>query len=218
MSHLESISGAIDQRCGRNRAFSAPWRVVNEVRRIGLVPLARIYFALHNVKWKEGWRIFGLPLIQRHRGSVIEIGSHLQMRNWFSSNPLGVTHRTILATRSASAGIYVGSHVGLSGATICAESSISIGERVRIGANSVIVDTDFHPLVASERLADPTAGQSRPVTIENDVFIGMHAIILKGSHIGEGSVIGAGSVVSGKIPAGVIAAGNPARVIKSLGH
>ncbi len=85
-----------------------------------------------------------------------------------------------------------------------------------IGANSTICDTDFHPLNPLEREKAPTAGLSRPIIIEADVFIGMNVLILKGSHIGHGSVIGAGSVVSGDIPAGVIAAGNPARVIRDI--
>ncbi|MFO7530004.1 MAG: hypothetical protein R6W86_14575 [Marinobacter sp.] len=53
--------------------------------------------------------------------------------------------------------------------------------------------------------------------IEDDVFIGMECLILKGAHIGAGSVIGARSVVTGAIPPGVIAAGSPAQVIRSLG-
>ncbi len=48
------------------------------------------------------------------------------------------------------------------------------------------------------------------------MFIGMSVLILKGVTVGRGSVIGAGSVVSGDVPAGVIAAGNPARVIRNV--
>ena len=52
--------------------------------------------------------------------------------------------------------------------------------------------------------------------VEDDVFIGMNCLILKGVTIGKGSVIGAGSVVVKNIPSGVIAAGNPARVIREM--
>ena len=195
---------------------AAPWKVGNELRRLGLWPLARLYFAAHGVAWGADWRVYGLPLIQRQRGSRITIGAGAQMRSWLSANPLGPNHRVILATRSAAAVIVVGCQVGLTGTTLCAETGITIGDRVRFGANCTVVDTDFHPLDAAARLARPTAGKSRPVVIEDDVFVGMSVLILKGSHIGRGSVIGAGSVVSGEIPAGVIAAGNPARVIRSL--
>jgi len=52
--------------------------------------------------------------------------------------------------------------------------------------------------------------------IEDDVFIGMGVIVLKGSHLGRGCVVGAGSVVSGTFPPGSIVAGNPARVVRAL--
>jgi acetyltransferase-like isoleucine patch superfamily enzyme len=199
-----------------SEAVSAPWKTINELRRFGLIPFARLYFAWHGVRWQRGWRIFGLPLIQRYRGSQIRIGRGLDMRNWFDSNPLGVNHRTILATWSSEAVIQIGDSVGLTGVTICAESSITVGNQTLIGANSTIVDTDFHPLSAQLREKDLKAGKTVPVVIEDDVFIGMQVLVLKGSHIGRGSVIGAGSVVTGEIPSGVIAAGNPARVIKKL--
>jgi acetyltransferase-like isoleucine patch superfamily enzyme len=199
-----------------HQLHSTPWKVVNELRRYGLIPLARLYFFMHGIAWQPGWRIYGLPLIQRYGGSTIRIGRQLQMRNWLGSNPLGVNHRSILATWSAEASIKIGDQAGLTGTTICAQTSIKIGHRVRFGANSTVVDTDFHPLVVADRLRQPTSGQACPVVIEDDAFIGMAAIILKGSHIGQGAVIGAGSVVTGQIPANVIAAGNPARVVREL--
>lgn len=197
-------------------ALDTPWKAFNEIRRIGFTPFYRLYFALHGVAWQPGWRMFGLPLIQKHRGSEIHIGSYLQMRNWFGSNPLGVNHRSILATWSADAEIGIGDHVGMTGASIVAESRIIIGDHVRIGANSTIVDTDFHPLTAEERGIDPRAGNTQKILIADHVFIGMNVLVLKGSSIGKGSVIGAGSVVTGQVPEGVIAAGNPARVIREI--
>jgi acetyltransferase-like isoleucine patch superfamily enzyme len=198
------------------QARAAPWKAGLEVRRYLVLPLVRAYFAWHGVAWQEGWRVYGLPLLQRFRGSTIDIGTHLQMRSWFGSNPLGVSHRCLLATRRAGASITLGEYVGLTGTVLCAETSISIGNRVRFGANCTVVDTDFHPLDVAQRLRAPTTGATAPVVIEDDVFIGMSALILKGTTIGRGSVIGAGSVVATDIPAGVIAAGNPARVLRPL--
>lgn len=200
----------------RSNPFDTPWKITSELRRYLTVPYARFYFATHGVSWNRGWRLFGLPMIQRHRRSRIEIGDHLQMRNWFSSNPLGVNHRSVLATWSENAVIRIGERAAISGASLCAQTMIQIGDRVRLGANSIIADTDFHPIAVAERLASPKAGRSRPVIIGDDVFIGMNAIILKGVTIGNGAVIGAGSVVSSDIPAGVAAAGNPARPIREI--
>jgi acetyltransferase-like isoleucine patch superfamily enzyme len=193
-----------------------PWKAINELRRYAELPLIRLYFALHGVRWQPGWMIYGRPLIQRHAGSVITIGRGLGMRNWLGSNPLGVHHRSILVTWAAGARIEIGDDVGMTGATIVAQTQVSIGHRVFIGANATIADTDFHPLRPDERRQNSSAGVSRPIIIEDDVFIGMWALILKGTYIGTGSVIGAGSVVSGEIPPGVIAAGNPARVVKAV--
>jgi acetyltransferase-like isoleucine patch superfamily enzyme len=190
-----------------------PWKAVNELRRLALLPLARAYFALHGVPWSPGARLYGLPLIQRHRGSRIAAGARLELRSWFGSNPLGVRQRCLLATWTAEASIDIGDDVGMSGVTVCAARRIRIGHRVMIGAGSVIADTDFHPLDARARRVAPGGGAVAPIEIGDDCFLGMHAIVLKGAVIGTGAVIGAGSVVSGVVPPGAVAAGNPARVI-----
>jgi acetyltransferase-like isoleucine patch superfamily enzyme len=203
-----------EQRSRLAEMADAPWKVFNEARRILLLPVSWLYFAVNRITFDSTWRIYGLPLIQRHRGSEIRIGKRLHMRNWFSSNPLGVNHKSILATWSADSSIYLGDDVRMSGATICASEEIRIGSRVRIGANSTIIDTDFHPLGAETRNLTPKAGRSVAVFIDDDVFIGTRAIILKGSRIGRGAVIGAGSVVAGEIPAYAIAAGNPAVIVR----
>lgn len=193
-----------------------PWKAINELRRYGALPYIRLYFALHGVAWGTGWMVYGAPLIQRHAGSRITIGRGLTMRNWFGSNPLGVHHRSILATWAADAQIVLGDDVGMTGATLVAQTAIRVGNRVFIGANSTVCDTDFHPLRSDERNSDPTAGVSRPIVIDDDVFIGMSALILKGSRIGRGSIIGAGSVVSGDVPPNVVYAGNPAQLVRRL--
>ncbi len=97
-----------------------------------------------------------------------------------------------------------------------AAKRIEIGNRVLLGANVTITDTDFHPLDAHERVTNPVAGKNKPVKIEDDVFVGMNTVILKGVIIGRGAVIGANSVVTADVPAEVVAAGNPARVIRSV--
>lgn len=197
-------------------AADTPWKAVNEARRLALVPLARAWFAVHGVAWSPGARIYGLPLLQRHRRSRIALGPGLELRSWFASNPLGVRQRVVLATWTANASLEIGEGTGISGSTICAAELVRIGRRVMVGAGCVIVDTDFHPLGPARRRAEPAAGASAPVVIGDDCFIGTHSLILKGASVGDGTVIGAGSVVTGPIPPGVVAAGNPARVLRAL--
>jgi hypothetical protein len=197
-------------------AMQTPWKALNEVRRILLLPVARLYFAAVGVPWGRGWRLYGLPIIQKYHPSTLIIGDGAELRSTPRSNPLGPAHPVILTTRRAGARLVIGTGFGMTGGTICAEESISIGDHVVVGANTTITDTDFHPLDPALRRRDPLAGQTRPVSIEDDVFIGMNCLILKGVTVGAGSVIGAGSVVTRSIPPGVIAAGNPARVVRKL--
>lgn len=195
------------------QARLTPWKALLELRRYATLPLARLTFALSGVAWQDGWRIYGAPIIQRHADSTIRIGRNLTLRSWYASNPLGVVRRTLLCTWARKAQLIIGDDVGMTGAVIVAQTRIEIGDRVWIGANSTIVDTDFHPLSPEVRRADPTAGKSAPIVIEDDVFIGMWAIVLKGVRIGHGAVIGAGAVVASDVPSGAIVAGNPARWI-----
>lgn len=161
--------------------------------------------------------MFGTPLIQRFGGSKIEIGDGMQWRTWYGSNPVGLPGRSILSTCSPDAEIIIGNDAKFSGTKICAKCSIRMGNRVRIGANSLIVDNDFHPIDPQMRIERPTAGLMRPVVVEDDVFIGMNVVILKGTIIGKGSLVGAGSIVSGVFPPNSIIAGIPARVIREIG-
>lgn len=90
--------------------------------------------------------------------------------------------------------------------------------RVRIGARTLVgpavqIYTPLHPL---DPVLRRTQEYGRPVEIGADVWIGGAAVILPGVRIGDGAVIGAGSVVTRDVPAGVLAAGNPCRVVRAL--
>jgi maltose O-acetyltransferase len=97
---------------------------------------------------------------------------------------------------------------------VLAERGVAIGARVLVGDAVLIVDSDFHDLSAAGRHEAPPL--AAPVVIEDNVFLGSRVVILKGVTIGKDSVIGAGSVVVRSIPPGVIAAGNPAKVLRPL--
>lgn len=120
-----------------------------------------------------------------------------------------------LQARGADALITVGAGTLFSNnVQVIAERSITIGQRCLIGDAVLILDSDFHNLSAEGRHRQPAA--TAAVVLEDNVFIGSRVIILKGVTIGKDSVIGAGSVVVRSIPPGVIAAGNPAKVIRNL--
>jgi acetyltransferase-like isoleucine patch superfamily enzyme len=195
-------------------ALAAPWKLGNEVSRLAVLPLARLRFALAGVTWGEGWMLYGVPIVQRHRAASIHIGARCALRSTFASNPLAPAHPVVLTAREPGALLTIGDDFGMTGGSIVCALRVTIGDRVMVGANSVITDTDFHPLDPLERRAQPSAGARAPVVIGDDVFIGMGCLILKGVTIGAGAVIGAGSVVTRDVPPGAVAAGNPARVVK----
>jgi acetyltransferase-like isoleucine patch superfamily enzyme len=99
------------------------------------------------------------------------------------------------------------------GTNMSAMKSVVIGQNCSIGQYSIIMDCDHHDISDHGSL-----GTVEPVMIEDDVWLGARTIVLKGSHIGRGSVIGANSVVKGFIPPYSLAAGSPARVIRNIEH
>ena len=92
-------------------------------------------------------------------------------------------------------------------------AAIEIGDRVQI-APAAQLYTATHPLAAEARATGLES--ALPIRVGDDVWIGGGAILCPGVTIGAGTVIGAGSVVTRDIPAGVLAAGNPCRVVRAL--
>ena len=99
------------------------------------------------------------------------------------------------------------------GCVILDGAAVSIGDHALLGPN-VQIYTARHPLDPDLRAAGIES--AAPVTIGDKVWIGGAAVILPGVSIGDGAVIGAGSVVTKDIPARVIAAGNPCRVLRAF--
>jgi len=96
--------------------------------------------------------------------------------------------------------------------------SVRIGKHCLLAGGVRVLDMDGHPTNAQDRRAGlPTPPDGgRPVVIGDDVWIGTGAVILKGASIGDRSIVAAESVVTRPVPADVVVAGNPARVVKSL--
>ena len=110
--------------------------------------------------------------------------------------------------------IYIGKHFyANTGLLILDEADVRIGDHVFI-APRVCIYTATHPTDAGVRRKDLEVAKG--VTIGDDVWIGGNVVINPGVTIGSGVVIGSGSVVTKDIPSGVIAAGNPCRVIREI--
>jgi len=123
--------------------------------------------------------------------------------------------------------LIIGDRSFIGNSLITAAHGIEIGNDVLISWGVTITDHNSHSLRFSERQKDVedwlskkkdwSAVKTGKVIIQDKVWIGFNAIILKGVTIGEGAIIGAGSVVAKDIPSYSVVAGNPAKVIREIG-
>jgi acetyltransferase-like isoleucine patch superfamily enzyme len=161
--------------------------------------------------WLERKDSFSRFRSERTPGLVI--GDRVRIYTWtaFNIEPTGC--------------VEIGDDSVLVGAVFMCAQSIRIGQRVLISYHVTIADSDFHPRDPDERRRDAIANapsgdrsfrpvcKTSPVIIDDDVQIGIGAIVLKGVHIGAGARVGAGSVITADVPAGAIVQGNPGRVV-----
>ncbi len=164
------------------------------------------------------------------RPMVDELGSHHTiMKPWyvsFSGPNIRIGNGvTIIGERSkpvklgvwgrqpGTGSIRVGDHVLISpGVRISASDEIVIGDSVMIADGVYITDSDWHGIYDRIERNEEIA----PVHIGNNVWLGDHSVVLKGVGIGDNSVVAAHAVVSREVPANVVVAGNPARVVRHL--
>ena len=99
------------------------------------------------------------------------------------------------------------------GCSLVATELVRIGAHCHIGPYTMMLDNDFHRVEPERRLERPP---SKPIVVEDNVWIGARVIVLPGVTIGRDACVGAGSVVTSDVPARTLAAGVPARVIKAL--
>jgi len=185
----------------------------------------KLILKLTHAQYGKNLLLKGVPVIFNKSGATLNIGNNVTIKSSFLSNLVGLYSRTIIVTRAPGAVISIGNNVGISGATIYARKGITIGDNTAIGGNCKILDNDFHPIDAEERLRllnDVHGGDavdlipSREIHIGKNCFIGCNSIILKGTVLGDNCVVGAGAVVAGKFEDNCVIAGNPARVIRRL--
>ena len=174
--------------------------------------IARLQFKLRGAVWPKGFIVRG-PLGLTCLGRLI-IGKNVVINSLCKFNRAGINHPTQFVVGAESV-LEIGENTGISGAVIYCAEAISIGSYVLVGANCKIYDTDFHPLDHMRRRSSARP-VTAPVYIEDDVWLGADVVVLKGVTIGARSVIAARSVVTHNIPPDTLAAGVPAKPIRSL--
>ena len=150
-----------------------------------------------------------------HPRSLVIFGRNMHLGRYAQiiCAPDNCIRLTTWPSKQSDGSIHIGDYCLISpGVRISAAQFIRIGDNCMFAANVYISDSDWHGLYNRIRPFRCT----KPVVIENNVWLGERVIVNKGVTIGENSVVGAGSVVTKSIPANSVAAGNPARIIKTL--
>lgn len=182
-------------------------RIASQIRSVLLLP-ARLGGRLRDGKRCK----YQVPLVCNGRGKV-SLGERVGIG--YRLAPKAGNGAVMLQARPAAATISVGSRSVLSNnVSVIACVSVTIGADCLIGDGVLIVDSDFHRTEPAKRRENPD--NDAPVSIADNVWLGSRVVVLKGVSIGANSVIAAGSVVTRDIPANSVAAGNPAKVIRSL--
>lgn len=152
----------------------------------------------HTVETGSQVRAISRPRIRFAKGAEIRIGDRAVLNSSPVSYHTAMPSRVTLIADRPDAVIRIGPDCRINGATIHAQAAVTIGARVLMAAGSTIMDSNGHPLEHYGRHLKRDA--PRPVTIEDDVWIGLGAVILPGSRVGRGSVVSANAVVSGFVP------------------
>jgi acetyltransferase-like isoleucine patch superfamily enzyme len=169
----------------------------------------KFFARCRGVEFLGSCQFMGRPKFKLYPGTRVIVGDGCTFLSGHTDNLIGINRPCIVSVYNRGTVVKIGNHGGFSGTVIGAYAGITIGKNVKCGANTLITDGNWHP-------EDPRSGEPRPVAIGDNVWLGVGVMVLKGAKIGENSVIGAGSVVTGEIPANVVAAGNPCKIIRSL--
>jgi acetyltransferase-like isoleucine patch superfamily enzyme len=170
------------------------------------------------VSFGEGLRVSGSMNLKLGQNSSIKIGDNFHLISGNMYNAIGRNIKSCLRADDESE-IIIGNNVGMSNISVWSKLKIEIGDNVKIGADTIIIDSDMHALDYMNRRTakeDVFYARKKAINIGDDVFIGSRSIICKGVKIGNRAIIGAGSVVTCNIPADEIWAGNPANFVRKI--
>jgi acetyltransferase-like isoleucine patch superfamily enzyme len=180
---------------------------------------AKILFRLYGCKYGKSLKVCGKLHLRPSAKNSILLGDNVKLTSRFLTNTVGITNPMVFECVENGC-IEIGSNSGLTSTIISARCRVIIGSHVKVGANVRIFDHDFHSLDFEQRRdgkSDASNTRSAEIVIEDDVFIGTNSIILKGVHVGRGSIISAGSVVAIKnIPPLSRVVGNPAYILSDV--
>jgi acetyltransferase-like isoleucine patch superfamily enzyme len=171
---------------------------------------------LPNFECGAGVTIEGVPFVRIHKEASIAIGDGVTLNSNKAWSLVGAYGPVVLFADHPGAKIRIGARTRFHASCIRAYNSVMIGSRCLIASNCQIMDASGHSLSFNnvERRIDDVIMDSKPVVIEDDVWLCEGVKVLPGVTIGKGSVVGAGSVVTKSLPPYCLAAGIPAKVVR----
>jgi acetyltransferase-like isoleucine patch superfamily enzyme len=170
-----------------------------------------------NILLKGKINILGKPIIDVRKGSQLIIEKNVTLNSQNLGYHINMHAPVKIFCDCPGAQIYIGKNTRIHGSCIHAQLSIRIGNNVLIAGNTQIFDNNGHELLLENpQMRLNSKSISKPVVVNDNVWIGANSIILPGVSIGEGSVIAAGSVVINDVPSFCLVGGNPAKIIKKI--
>jgi acetyltransferase-like isoleucine patch superfamily enzyme len=191
-----------------------------KINRIYSTIIFQIKSKLLQIKIGKNCSIFGKINIIKFPSSKILLGSNCNLISCAMKSGASTLQEVRLKTFSPTASIIIEDNVDLNGTSIaCRSKTIHIKKNTMIGPNVIISDSDFHCIEPKFRMPNQKKAcfeMDKDIIIEENVWIGMNTVILKGVKIGKNSIVGAGSIVTKDIDENSIYAGNPARKIRNI--
>lgn len=152
----------------------------------------------------------GHAVFSRKSGCRIVLEDAVTLHSSVSSNHL-ITRPCSLNCIAPGAEIIMRRGSGMSGCSIVCSTRVEIGEYTMLGAGCILYDCKQHEYTPEKGWrCPPRQNEGRPIIIGKRCFIGMNCVILKGVTIGDNCVVSAGTIITGDMPSGHIAMGNPA--------
>ena len=211
---------ATDHAFASGPVFQRPSNWLDAIRKTRSLRGARLLMAVwrqFEANGRQGDPLYlslNSRLVNRNAREAVSIGSGCALRAIIRLEPNG---RLTIGND-----VYMGD-----GCIVSVMDNVSIGDGTLFAHGVQLFDNDTHPTDASDRVADfrkklghrlprPIAIGHAPVTIGKRCWLGMNSIVMKGVSIGDDTIVASGSVVVKDLPAGVIAAGNPARPLRKI--
>lgn len=153
-------------------------------------------------------------ILNLSKNGKVNIGDDCLIGRGKTGYHAGMPFYTTILNDGLHSDVCIGNNCRINGAYIHAKESIQIGDNCVIASGVNIIDSNGHETYSLDR----TVGRDTPrnITIGKNVWIGINATILKGTSIGDNSIVSAGSIVKGDFPSNCIITGNPAKIVKQI--